>query len=425
MNNITAQIKSSYQGYHKQAGVSTKLPNESAANCIKPDNDKNPGTPEHVKKYRKSYKMQSGVTILHHGVKDDPKPNENFIYGKKVEGSDHVTDVFDGSKQQGIKQMINQLKEAQYASRTLEPLGEPMKRNYQFPDQVHDESFKFGLATKNSEYTAKEVMFPQKPIMNDSKTHQQYVFTHGNFEAGEQKSRDYNWPVDPKEHRFGKFEKTVTNQAQLAVHQDSIPNEFPKTIILKKKQEDFKNYHEDHLGQPKNLGQTNAKNDPNKVFGARLGGPDEWNAGKCIRGDGTLKEVQPDKDLGTTNKFGFRNLPKPGDENRIFGTPTIRDDIMKPQVKSIADPNNYGDEKPAVNLLFPQKYHYMGVDEQDFLLKRNKQEIKEIFKSIGFDYKAGKFEGIYRRALEFQNTNDEKVSIKNFMQAIQEMHHIE
>jgi len=52
--------------------------------------------------------------------------------------------------------------------------------------------------------------------------------------------------------------------------------------------------------------------------------------------------------LGKTNKFGYRNITKQGDENRVFGVPTIRSDISAPQKKSIADPNNYGDEKDAV-----------------------------------------------------------------------------
>jgi len=59
----------------------------------------------------------------------------------------------------------------------------------------------------------------------------------------------------------------------------------------------------------------------------------------CLQGAPTLNELQPDKDLGKTNKFGFRNITKPGDENRVFGTPTIRDDMPKKNFKSIADPN--------------------------------------------------------------------------------------
>lgn len=30
-------------------------------------------------------------------------------------------------------------------------------------------------------------------------------------------------------------------------------------------------------------------------------------------------------------------------------------------MKSVADPNNYGDEANGIELLFPQKYDHMGV----------------------------------------------------------------
>lgn len=81
---------------------------------------------------------------------------------------------------------------------------------------------------------------------------------------------------------------------------------------------------------------------------------------------------------------------------------------------------NYGHEKPALHLLFPSKYDYLGVDETDFNTLRHKYEvtstpcerhatrlthrphaqIKDIFAKIGFTYKIGKFEGIFRRAVE-------------------------
>ncbi|KAL4491814.1 hypothetical protein ABPG72_006069 [Tetrahymena utriculariae] len=418
------RTKDLFPGF-KTAGASTKLPDESAMNCIKPKENLNPGTPEHIKKYRKSYKNQPGQTILHYGIYDDQKPPETFVYGKKIEGSDHVQQVMDSGKTDGIKQMINEIKEAKYHSRQVEPLGKRMERNYEFPQEVHQNNFKFGLATINSENTAKEVMFPQKPSINDQAAHDQYVRSHGNYEAGEQKNRNYNWKVDPQQHRFGKTDKIASNEVVYCLNQEALQDQFPKTTIVQKKQEDFRNFKEDHLGLPKNLGQTNAKNNPDMVFGARLGGPDEWNAGKCISGEATLKEVQTDKDLGKTNRFGFRNVTKEGDENRVFGVPTIRNDIMKPQMKSIADPNNYGDEKPAVSLLFPKKYDYMGVEQDDFKIKRHKYEIKDIFEKIGYKYKIGKFEGIFKRALEIENSTDNKASCSSFLQAIQEMDHIE
>ena len=44
---------------------------------------------------------------------------------------------------------------------------------------------------------------------------------------------------------------------------------------------------------------------------------------------------------------------------------------------------NYGDEKPALALLFPEKYHFMGIDKEDFALRRYKYEVfNRCFSSI-------------------------------------------
>ena len=47
---------------------------------------------------------------------------------------------------------------------------------------------------------------------------------------------------------------------------------------------------------------------------------------------------KPDNDLGKATRLGYRNAPKNGDENRIFGIPTLRTDLNKSNLKSIADP---------------------------------------------------------------------------------------
>ena len=75
------------------------------------------------------------------------------------------------------------------------------------------------------------------------------------------------------------------------------------------------------------------------MFGKSLQTKDPWNAAKCIRGEATLQEAKLDIGLGKSTKFGTRNLTKTGDEDRVFGTPTIRTDIIKPIKKSVADPN--------------------------------------------------------------------------------------
>ena len=74
--------------------------------------------------------------------------------------------------------------------------------------------------------------------------------------------------------------------------------------------------------------------------------------------------MQPDLDLGKCVKVGARNVPRSEkDLDRAFGCPTIRTDIPGKKQKSVADYQNYGDEKEAVDLLFPATFTEIGVDE--------------------------------------------------------------
>lgn len=70
---------------------------------------------------------------------------------------DHILD----NKNEGVKDLVNEIKEVKYySSRSREPLGRRMERNYEFPAQCTQNKFSFGAATKNSENSAKEVIFP-------------------------------------------------------------------------------------------------------------------------------------------------------------------------------------------------------------------------------------------------------------------------
>lgn len=91
----------------------------------------------------------------------------------------------------------------------------------------------------------------------------------------------------------------------------------------------------------------------------------------------------------------------PQDSNRVFGLPTIRNDIPKKEKRSIADHQNYGNEPGAVELLFPSSYLEFGVTEEDFNAARTKDEIKVIFENIGFKYKIGKFNAMFERAKQY------------------------
>lgn len=155
-------------------------------------------------------------------------------------------------------------------------------------------------------------------------------------------------------------------------------------------------------------------------------GNDPWNAARCIYGEPTLQQLQPDKDLGKSTKPNCRNVVwKEEDKYRSFGVPTVRNDIPGKPFKSVADYQNYGDEPEAIDLIFPANYPEYGVVEDEFKALKSRQYIKDLFEKVGYSYKIGKFNAMYNRAKEICHSTDDRVNVRAFQAAISEMHNIE
>jgi hypothetical protein len=76
-----------------------------------------PGTPEHIRKYRKSFQNQPGLKQVHPGlINDAPPVADNYAYGKKTYGSDHVHTVMKAQNLAGLADKFNDIKENKYAS---------------------------------------------------------------------------------------------------------------------------------------------------------------------------------------------------------------------------------------------------------------------------------------------------------------------
>lgn len=164
-----------------------------------------------------------------------------------------------------------------------------------------------------------------------------YLKSHGQYNPSEQKNREYKWPFDIKTHSFGKKDVIAMNQAQGCLQPERLDKEsFAQTKITKKNIEDFRDFAKDSLGKVRNLGQTKELCARNKVFGVNTKPDDVWHAKECIQGDATFAETYAEDCLGKATRFGFRNSAKPGDESRLFGTPTIRTDIHAPKQISVA-----------------------------------------------------------------------------------------
>lgn len=381
-----------------------------------------PGTPEHLKKYRKSHNNQPGLKQVHYGMAQDNNRSESFLYGKKTYVGEHVDQVIQAQNLEGLAEYYNDVKESKYASHVREPLAKSFVRGHQLPEKTKEEKFQFGVPTIGSE-SAKDVLYPFGREKEEKPEHQsQYNKTHGAFGPGEQKQRDYNWPVDNNQHRFGFSEGRVPGGADNSLR----PELYPKTKIVQKTVEDQKAVAHDILGQSKNLGQGHLPIDNSTSFGVKTMGNDKWNAAQCLSGDPTDREVQPDEDLGKCTKSGCRNEVRcEADNERVFGAPSIRLDIPYKEKKSVADHQNYGDEPDAVELLFPNTFTELGITETDFAKLRTRGEVKQLFEAIGYQYMVGKFNAIYNRARHYCESPDDRCSVRAFMQAVKELDPIE
>jgi len=181
------------------------------------------------------------------------------------------------------------------------------------------------------------------------------------------------------------------------------------------------------LGTSKNLGQGQVPRGDDFVHGIKnVQGSDPWNAARCIHGEPSDRELGPDQDLGRSTKPNCRNMVRnEADVHRTFGLPTIRKDIPTKDFRSLADFQNFGDEPEAVDLLFPSNFSEIGIQEDDFRRPRTRDEIRSLFASTGYEYKIGKFNAMYNRAKEIGQSQDDRVSVRDFQVAVSEMHNIE
>ena len=393
----------------RSAGMVTVVAEEGTQKCLQPPVARTQ-TPPHIQRYRKSSSDGPGVKQTHFGLVDVPLPPPSHIYGKKTYESDHVNEIIRQQNFQGFTEFSNEIKEQRYASARREPLGQTLTRNYAYPATVTQGDFKFGVPTKVSE-PAKEVLFPAKgSLENSEKEELMYFKSHGSTQAGQQLRRGYNWHIDPAEHRFGLKDKGAVGGVEDALK----PEMAEGTILVKKTVEDFRGTAKDQLGQPRNLGSGKPPVPEGYAFGLKAGTL-EWGAGQCITGQPTATTLVPDKDLGQSTRFGFRNQTKPGDESRVFGVPSIRADVTKKSLKSVADHQNYGDEAQAVEILFPDHWLRYGLEKEEFLRPRSKQEIRELLRGAGIDIGTGQFEAVYTKAQIAMQRDD--VSLKDWVAA--------
>jgi hypothetical protein len=145
--------------------------------------------------------------------------------------------------------------------------------------------------------------------------------------------------------------------------------------------EDFRNM-ADMLGRSKNLGQDSGLRPKDLVYG-KASGTKGLSAAEVLKGKYKEADNLPDRDLGKSITPGFRNLVL---TDRVFGCPSIRNDIPAPSVnrRSIADSQNYGDDVPAQDLINPPAFSDLAIGPLTMADQRSKAEILQLFERIGY-----------------------------------------
>merc|ERR1712217_197452 len=173
---------------------------------------------------------------------------------------------------------------------------------------------------------------------------------------------------------------------------------YKQTRFVQRVCEDYRN-----VQHPKLFEKTHAKQGakgpplhPDHRYGIKSTVSD-YTAGSCVKGYYTLAEQLPDQDLGRCTKPGRRNVTT---ETRAFGTPSVRTDIPAPPpgARSIADAGSYGDECSAAALLNPQRFDNKGVPDREFLIRRQKDELRVLVENV--DLPNVDFENLWDRAIE-------------------------
>eukprot|EP01062_Namystynia_karyoxenos_P009232 TRINITY_DN13256_c0_g1_i1.p1 TRINITY_DN13256_c0_g1~~TRINITY_DN13256_c0_g1_i1.p1 ORF type:complete len:474 (+),score=147.35 TRINITY_DN13256_c0_g1_i1:93-1424(+) len=398
------------------AGKVQSDPLSTVEMCVKHDETGRAPTPQELAAWRKSTRLAVGRVGVHPGKARDPGPPD-MRFGCKNRYDDSALDLIQADKSGFFLQRQLEQREAVYASSRREPLGKSLNRGHKLPEKAAREDFRFGQATTASE-SAKGVIYP--PNLEDEeeerKNHEMYCRSHHGYDAGEQKTRGYNWgshAIDPKEFRFGVVERDAQREG---VKQALGYAAEEPTVIVRRTLEDFKDTAHDALGTCRNQGFGEQRSLPKNFTFGKENRWDEWGSRECMRGAYSEAEQAPDKDLGKATRPGFRN-EAPTD--RTFGAPTIRTDIPRPRTKKVTDNNNYGDDCNAFSLLCPSKYARGNVHEEDFLVPMSREDMKAMAEKAHFELSDDEFAQAWNLASGF--TSDGSVSIETFRRAVDDL----
>lgn len=374
---------------------------ESTRACL--TQEARPVTPHGIKKFRKSFFDAPGARVTHHGIIDDNAALLERIgdvrLGFKSKASDvHVDDLFQLSKESSIGDMAAIKREA--VAKTIRR-NQPIASDgaaYSIPSSEVIKAQRNSVQAKSTIYS-----MPATSEEEERLSQELYKKSHHSYAPGEQKRRNYTWKLDPQQHRFGIVEpRNLEESVHTCIQPATVGN---KTTFTSLAVSNFKEATSDFLGRAKNrlqappdmgLLKDNPIQVPSKARRRKQVEHPEWNVKDSIYGDYSEAEQQPDADLGKAVRPGWRNHTRP---DVTYGCPTVRTDVAPPRIRSISDGQNYGDDLGAARLLYPSRFNYMGIEDDDFALLRDKDELHELLCGIGHKLSQDDYNKLHKRAV--------------------------
>jgi hypothetical protein len=98
----------------------------------------------------------------------------------------------------------------------------------------------------------------------------------------------------------------------------------------------------------------------------------------------------------------------------VYGCPIVRSDIPLPTRRSVADPQNYGDETSARDLIHPHTLAGTNVELSELEEFKPRATIRTLFAKIGYPLDDSSFEAVWRDAAG----DGEQVSIAAFRESL-------
>ena len=381
----------------------------------------------HPKTLQYSSTVALGKAALHPGIRCDPS-RENQVFGRVSSSSAETSAaLMDSSLPPMAAMIVRKAEEATYLSATRLPLGKGYVHGGRIdrpPAATLVPGFRFGNPGASLTESAKESIQGQGPAdpAADEAAERIYEKSHRAFKPGVQRRCGVDWTVagvDPQAKVFGMpaasleraaVEKCINPQAEGGAPAAAL------TSIVPKRTNDFRASEGYRLGEVRGRATASFAGHPEKYGApAQRSEAGEWGVGDCIRGDYTLEEQMPDRDLGRTLTPGYRNVGM-ADPARRFGLPAVRIDIA-PRTLSMASSMDFGDGTSAAKLLAPSSYSDLGVSDEDFLAPVAPGRLRRLFERIGTAMSDKEFAVVYNRAAVHGKHTPAGVVVRSFAAA--------